>query len=804
MSFLTNLFSRPTKQSTSSQKQQASVRLTPGIRDVTAVTQLVDDGVAKKRSGDYRGVKESYYKAIQIDPTQRMSYYSLAKICYLLGEKEESIANYLRSAHISIPALAEVISSNANSRRAFEDQFRQLPSDIRSTLQTTHKYAAYLLADPDTPCHVAHAILDLGNDTPVTGDLTKHIAAYKRVLSGDSKELDYSIEDQTYRLVGIGFLLNNLRWDKLGDRDVLNIYPDPKPKPASKLQTVRVANRNTVFSMMFYSLLEAGCFSISGAQLTASSRSIDSGRGLDASGALSNPKDQQIIHTVSEILDSYPSLPSPTTGALNEEEFTRSIHRFKANLKKLDQIAPGAEKICRNIITQPMCARFNWPEDLIRADVGEGRGLRFVSKKQLYDDNGIHLGIEYYFELDVSATNCEQPNSDHAARNEQTELHNTQEIAPNHETEVENDVSTPQPQGKVTILGKDYPLYMSPFRLKGQTAQIGVSLEFAFFECGMLHRRDGRQDQVCGAKLGIVADFIPSAWRCPVCNGLMILDTLSGSDKYKQPSLIVEITNEVGAYCYFAERIHGDHQAKFLRWLDKRINGQGIFTASTCEDSFMGPMISPGKITVVPLFISVEQLEQYQTATVPQHSLLAKAHLLDGVGHFQQGHVNEAVREIEESIRINPDSARPHYCLGVVYQAQNRMTDAINEYKAALRINPDIAEAHYNLGAIYGPQGRIKEAIHEFEEALRITPNDPEIHANLGMAYGEQGRVSDEVREYLTAIRLDPNLAMPHYNLGVTYVQQGRTNEGVSELRMARQLGHPMASQMLTRLGVGF
>jgi len=536
-------------------------------------------------------------------------------------------------------------------------------------------------------------------------------------------------------------------------RDLLsNLRQSSVPDRAQR--TVRVANRNTVFSMMFYGLLEAGCFSISAAQLATSSRSIDSGRGLDASSVLSNPKDQQVMRAINDILDSYPLFPSLSAGQLNEAEFTKSLHAFKANLKKIGQIAPGAEKTCTDIIMQPMCARFNWPEDLIRADVGEGKGLRFVSKKQLYDDNGIHLGIEYYFESDVSATKCEQPNSGHAARDEQAELHNTQELASNCETEVQSDVSTQRPQGKITILGKDYPLYMSPIVMDGQPVQIGASLKYAFFECSMLHQRDGRQDQVCGAKLGIIADFIPSAWMCPVCNGLMVLDTLSGSDKYKQPSLVMQITDEVGAFCYFAERIQEANRAKFLRWLDKRINGQDVFNASICEDSLMGPMISPGKIGVLPLFISVEQLERYQAVTVPQHLSLAEAHLLDGVECFQQGHVHDAIREFQAALRINPDDVEAHYNLGVVYIQQGHLDDAIREFQAALRINPDFVEAHGNLGLAYGQQGRSDDAIREYQSALRINPDYVEAHYNLGLAYGQQGREDEAIREIKIAAQL--------------------------------------------------
>ena len=70
-----------------------------------------------------------------------------------------------------------------------------------------------------------------------------------------------------------------------------------------------------------------------------------------------------------------------------------------------------------------------------------------------------------------------------------------------------------------------------------------------------------------------------------------------------------------------------------------------------------------------------------------------------------------------------PTDAEAHCNLGVIYGQQGRTDEAIREYQAALRINPDYDEAHYNLGVIYRQQGRIDEAIREYQAALRINPD---------------------------------------------------------------------------------
>lgn len=226
-----------------------------------------------------------------------------------------------------------------------------------------------------------------------------------------------------------------------------------------------------------------------------------------------------------------------------------------------------------------------------------------------------------------------------------------------------NSLPSEKPKG-ITILGKKYQLLMPNIRMPGESLQAGAILNCGFFECRIPRRRDGGQVQVCGTKLGVVADFVPSAWMCPICGGLTILNAKRRIEHYLQPDVVFNLTDEITAFCYSAERIQGSNQTRFFRWLDKLIDGQSILNASASEDSFMESMIGFSKVVVVePTFIPVDQLEKYQDATASKHMLLAEAQLSQGVEYFKQGRFQDAVSEIQEALRVNPNSAHAHYNL---------------------------------------------------------------------------------------------------------------------------------------------
>jgi tetratricopeptide (TPR) repeat protein len=153
-----------------------------------------------------------------------------------------------------------------------------------------------------------------------------------------------------------------------------------------------------------------------------------------------------------------------------------------------------------------------------------------------------------------------------------------------------------------------------------------------------------------------------------------------------------------------------------------------------------------------------------------------------GVVLFKKGQIDEAIREFQTTIRLNPRHAQAHYNLGVALVRKGQVDEAIRCYQEAIRLMPEYSEAHNNLGSALGSKGQMNEAIRQFQEATRLKPDYAEAHNNLGQALSMKGQTDEAKAHFLKAVELRPDFAQAQYNLALILLRTGQTQEAISHL----------------------
>jgi len=103
-----------------------------------------------------------------------------------------------------------------------------------------------------------------------------------------------------------------------------------------------------------------------------------------------------------------------------------------------------------------------------------------------------------------------------------------------------------------------------------------------------------------------------------------------------------------------------------------------------------------------------------------------------------QNRTHEAEAALRRSLALR-ELAITRNNLGGVLEMEGRPDEAEREYQQALRLNPDHKEALANLGELYVKQGRYKDALPPLRRVFQSSPELPRLRANLSRALRQRG-----------------------------------------------------------------
>src|SRR5205814_2426846 len=105
----------------------------------------------------------------------------------------------------------------------------------------------------------------------------------------------------------------------------------------------------------------------------------------------------------------------------------------------------------------------------------------------------------------------------------------------------------------------------------------------------------------------------------------------------------------------------------------------------------------------------------------------------------------------------------------------HRFDEAMRQLQKTLEMDPTFAMAHYQRGQVLVQQHKLDAAISEFRQAIELAGHSPAFDANLANAYAASGRTTGARRtaaelEHLPeqSGSLDANIAMRYVGLGYT------------------------------------
>ena len=165
-------------------------------------------------------------------------------------------------------------------------------------------------------------------------------------------------------------------------------------------------------------------------------------------------------------------------------------------------------------------------------------------------------------------------------------------------------------------------------------------------------------------------------------------------------------------------------------------------------------------------------------------SILVTLVIVLAIGAYARNSFWESEIELwKDCVKKAPQKERTHHNLGYSYYEEGRLEEARKEFEEALTLNPDYALSRYNLGLVYYRKGMMKEAIDCYKKAIVLDSAPPETYYNLGLAYHQRGHYSDAVKAFKTFLKAKPDYENAYNNLGLAYRRLKRWDQAVESFQ---------------------
>jgi serine/threonine protein kinase/Flp pilus assembly protein TadD len=193
---------------------------------------------------------------------------------------------------------------------------------------------------------------------------------------------------------------------------------------------------------------------------------------------------------------------------------------------------------------------------------------------------------------------------------------------------------------------------------------------------------------------------------------------------------------------------------------------------------------------------NLDGADAYSTKAVALGPDLADAHASRGFAVSLRKQYDEARREFETALQLNPRSYEAQYLYARACMQEGRLEEAALHYEAAARVRPEDYQALFlmhgpltNLGRTADAEAAVRRGVLMAEKHLELNPDDARawyLGAGALAIRGERQRALEWLDRSLAIDNDDPAVL---YNVACTYAALGQPDEALSCLERAVRNG---------------
>jgi tetratricopeptide (TPR) repeat protein len=167
---------------------------------------------------------------------------------------------------------------------------------------------------------------------------------------------------------------------------------------------------------------------------------------------------------------------------------------------------------------------------------------------------------------------------------------------------------------------------------------------------------------------------------------------------------------------------------------------------------------------------------------------LPALHLLQGQAFLRDLDFEQALDELKQAEKLNPELPRLYYALGLAHHSLRQNKEAIAAFEAEFRRSPRDASTLYFLALVLESDGNLAEAFQRVNESLKLDPQLPDANGLLAKILFKQGKAAEGLKPLEIAVKRKPEDPELHYLLARIYQQLGHRKDAAREFAEVQRL----------------
>jgi predicted Zn-dependent protease len=153
--------------------------------------------------------------------------------------------------------------------------------------------------------------------------------------------------------------------------------------------------------------------------------------------------------------------------------------------------------------------------------------------------------------------------------------------------------------------------------------------------------------------------------------------------------------------------------------------------------------------------------------------------------NLEEDRYEEAIAQLQDVIRQEPDSSTGYLELGRALVHQQRYQDALPVLRTAAERTPDSGMAHYELALALIKTGQWEMALPEMQAAVVCTPNSAQMQFYLGAVHLRLKHLPEATAAFDKALEVDANHFLTNLKYGEMLLLEGKAADAVVKLNRA-------------------